>query len=186
VRDATRHAGGQAGTASLPAITEDLVLVIAKLRQSRPLIEELHGWLEKALATLSRKSETAPAALRAFCLGRKSCSSQDPTTGECAAATYTLTGSAKLNSLDPELNLRQVLERIADHPSERISELLPWNISLPTQTHSYKCSHISVHTSTGDSSVAYDSQSKIGQGEIDLTLLASRRLFINLLNRHYC
>jgi hypothetical protein len=32
----------------------------------------------------------------------------------------------------------------------------------------------------------YDSQSKFGQGEIDLTLLASYRFFINLLNRHYC
>jgi transposase len=48
--------------------------------------------------------------------------------GERAAAIYTLTGSAKLNRLDPELYLRQVLERIADHPIQRISELLPWNI----------------------------------------------------------
>jgi hypothetical protein len=46
-------------------------------------------------------------------------------------------GSAKLNILDPELYLRQVLERIADHPIQRISELLRWNISLSTQTHSY-------------------------------------------------
>jgi hypothetical protein len=51
-------------------------------------------------------------------------------------------GGPKLNSLDPERYLRQVLERIADHPIQHISELLPWNISLPTQTHthSYKCS----------------------------------------------
>jgi IS66 C-terminal element len=44
---------------------------------------------------------------------------------ERAAATYALTGSAKPNSLDPELCLRQVLERIADHPIQRLSELLP-------------------------------------------------------------
>jgi transposase len=34
-----------------------------------------------------------------------------------------------LNGVDPELYLREVLERIADHPITRISELLPWNIS---------------------------------------------------------
>jgi IS66 C-terminal element len=44
--------------------------------------------------------------------------------GERAAAIYTLTGTAKLNGLDPELYLRQVLERIADHPINRIAELL--------------------------------------------------------------
>jgi transposase len=45
--------------------------------------------------------------------------------GERAAAIYTLLGSAKLNGLDPELYLRHVLERIADHPITRIEELLP-------------------------------------------------------------
>jgi IS66 C-terminal element len=48
--------------------------------------------------------------------------------GERAAAIYSLIGSAKLNGLDPEGYLRQVLVRIADHPITRIEELLPWNV----------------------------------------------------------
>jgi IS66 C-terminal element len=58
--------------------------------------------------------------------------------GERAAAIYSLIGSAKLNGLDPEAYLHQVLTRIADHPINRIDELLPWNLNLtsagvPTQ-----------------------------------------------------
>jgi hypothetical protein len=50
--------------------------------------------------------------------------------GERAARIYSLLGSAKLNGLDPELYLHHVLERIADHPINRIHELLPWNVSI--------------------------------------------------------
>jgi hypothetical protein len=48
--------------------------------------------------------------------------------GERAAAIYSLIGTAKLNGLDPEAYLRLVLGRIAEHPSHRIEELLPWNV----------------------------------------------------------
>ena len=49
--------------------------------------------------------------------------------GQRAAAIYSLVEMAKLNGLDPEGYLREVLARIADHPINRIDELLPWNIA---------------------------------------------------------
>ena len=47
--------------------------------------------------------------------------------GTRAAAMYTLIESAKMSGHDPEAYLRNVLARIADHPINRISNLLPWN-----------------------------------------------------------
>lgn len=49
--------------------------------------------------------------------------------GERAAAIYTLIGTAKLNELDPEAYLRHVLERIPDHPIDKIEALLPWSLA---------------------------------------------------------
>jgi hypothetical protein len=49
--------------------------------------------------------------------------------GERAATIYSLIETAKLHGLDPEDYLRQVLERIADHPVKRVHELLPWNLT---------------------------------------------------------
>lgn len=51
--------------------------------------------------------------------------------GDRAAAIYSLLGTARLNGLDPELYLRRVLVQIADHPINRIQELLPWNLAAP-------------------------------------------------------
>lgn len=53
---------------------------------------------------------------------------------ERAAAIYSLIGTAKLNGLDPEAYLRELFARIAEHPINRIDDLLPWNlvIQLPS------------------------------------------------------
>ena len=46
--------------------------------------------------------------------------------GERAAAIYSIIATAKLNVVEPEAYLRDVLARIADHKINRIEELLPW------------------------------------------------------------
>jgi hypothetical protein len=128
--------------------------------RARPLVEEVHVGMNKTLAKISRKSDTAAAiryalsrwraltrylddglieldnsaaerALRGVALGRKNyLFAGSDAGGERAACLYSLLGTAKLNGLDPELYLREVLNRIADHPISRIHELLPWNFSV--------------------------------------------------------
>jgi transposase len=127
--------------------------------QARPLLDSLKQWLEETLGKLSRKSDTALAvryalsrwdallryvddgrieidnnaaerSLRTVALGRKNyLFAGSDAGGERAAAIYSLIGSAKLNGLDPEAYLRNVLSRIADHPINRIEQLLPWNVT---------------------------------------------------------
>jgi transposase len=74
-------------------------------------------------------NNAAERSLRTVVLGRKNylfCGSDAG--DERAAAIYGLIGTAQLNGLNPEAYLREVLSRIADHPINRIEELLPWNL----------------------------------------------------------
>lgn len=124
-----------------------------------PLLEELHAWLTGMVGRVSAKSELAKAigysltrwqaltryrddgrieidnnaaerALRGVALGRGNYLFMGSDAGgERAASIYSLVETAKLNGLDPQAYLREVLTRIADHPINRIDELLPWNIA---------------------------------------------------------
>ena len=76
-------------------------------------------------------NNAAERALRGVSLGRKNYLFMGSDAGgERAASLYSLMETAKLNGLDPEAYLREVLGRIADHPINRIDELLPWKIAL--------------------------------------------------------
>jgi len=131
----------------------------ARQEQAAPLLEQLHQWLVTSLTKVSAKSEVAAAinyslkrwealtrycddglieidnnaaerALRGPVLSRKNfLFAGADSGGERAAAMYSLLQTAKLQGMDPEAYLRFVLERIADHPINRIDELLPWNVA---------------------------------------------------------
>jgi hypothetical protein len=132
--------------------------------QARPILDELRQWMERMLRSLSAKSDTAGAiryamshwraltryvddglldidnssaerALRAIAIGRKNYLFFGADSGgRRAASFYTLIGSAKLIGLDPSFYLRTVMARIAQHPINRISELLPWNLTATLQS----------------------------------------------------
>ena len=124
---------------------------------SAPVLADLKGWMQAERKKLSRHSPVAKAmdymlrrwdrfarfledgricltnnaaerALRGIALGRKSwlfCGSDRG--GVRAAAMYTLIGTAKLNDVDPQAWLADVLGRIAGTPQSQLDELLPWN-----------------------------------------------------------
>lgn len=131
--------------------------------QVTPLVAELETWMRAARSKLSRHAEVGKAmdymlkrwdtfsrflndgriclsnnaaerVLRGVALGRKAwlfCGSDRG--GERAAAIYTLIVTAKLNGIDPRAWLADVLLRIADQPTSRLHELLPWNWNPPAQ-----------------------------------------------------
>ena len=122
-----------------------------------PLIADLARWLREERPKLSRGNDLAKAmdyllkrwpaftrflndgricllnnaaerALRGIALGRKSwLFAGSDRGGERAAALYSLIVTAKLNDVDPQAWLADVLARIAEHPARDIDELLPWN-----------------------------------------------------------
>jgi hypothetical protein len=121
------------------------------------MAEALAVWADMTARKLSRKSELAGAsrymqarwtalvrcfddgrlaldnnaaerALRGVAIGRKNwLFAGSDAGGRRAAAMYSLIESAKLNGINPQLYLADVLARIADHPARHIAELLPWN-----------------------------------------------------------
>lgn len=76
-------------------------------------------------------NNAAERAMRPPAMGRKNWTfAGSDEGGERAAILYTLIESAKINGVDPEAYLRHVLTYIADHPINRIAELLPWNLAV--------------------------------------------------------
>lgn len=128
--------------------------------RSAPNLAELRAWLTDTHARLSVKSPLAGAiqytlvrwaaltryvedgsieidnnaaerAIRALVLGRRNyLFAGSDAGGETAARLYSLIGTCRLNGMDPHAYLRHVLARVADHPVNRIQELLPWNVAL--------------------------------------------------------
>ncbi|HUI34987.1 MAG TPA: IS66 family transposase [Stellaceae bacterium] len=126
-------------------------------QRSKPIAEALAVWADETVRKLSRKSELAAAfrytrarwaalvqcfddgrlaldnnpaerALRGVAIGRKNwLFAGSDAGGRRAAAIYSLIESAKLNDINPQHYLADVLARIADHPARHIAELLPWN-----------------------------------------------------------
>ena len=124
---------------------------------SAPLVADLHAWMREHRAGLSGKNDVAKAmdymlkrwaafarfledgricltnnaaerALRGIALGRKSwLFAGSDRGGQRAAVMYALIVTAKMNDVDPQAWLADVLARIADHPASRLDELLPWN-----------------------------------------------------------
>lgn len=125
--------------------------------ESKPIAESLRRWADATVAKLSGKSELAAAfrymharwpalircfddgrlaldnnpaerALRGVAVGRKNWLFAGSDQGGVRAATlFSLIETAKLNRIDPQAYLTDVLARIADHPAKRIAELLPWH-----------------------------------------------------------
>jgi transposase len=77
-------------------------------------------------------NNAAERALRGVALGRRAwLFAGSDRGGERAAVIYSPIVTAKLNGIDPQAWLADVLRRIADHPASRLDELLPWHWKRP-------------------------------------------------------
>lgn len=112
-------------------VLERLDLVVDLLKFSRRRHDVLRKirrveFLDDGRVCLSNNA--AERALRGIALGRKSwlfCGSDRG--GQRAAAMYSLIVTAKMNDVDPQAWLADVLSRIAAHPAHQLDQLLPWN-----------------------------------------------------------
>ena len=96
---------------------------ITRIKRLRPYLD--HGLLEI-------DNNTAERGMRAIAIGRKNwLFAGSERGGRSAAIAYTLIETAKLNGVDPQGWLTDVLSRIADHKITRIDELLPWYCAAP-------------------------------------------------------
>ncbi len=76
-------------------------------------------------------NNAAERALRAVCLGKKNFMFfGSDHGGERGALLYGLIGTCRLNGIDPEAYLRHILSVLPEWPSNRVDELLPWNVVL--------------------------------------------------------
>ena len=91
---------------------------LARMPKARPYLD--HGFLEL-------DNNTAERAVRPVTLGRKNYLFMGSEAGgKSAAIAYTLIETAKMNKVNPEAWLAWVLERIQDHPANRMGDLMPW------------------------------------------------------------
>ncbi len=96
---------------------------LTRIKRLRPYLD--HGILEI-------DNNTAERAMRAIAIGRKNwLFAGSERGGRSAAIAYTLIETAKLNGVDPQAWLTDVLGRIADHKITRIDELMPWHYAAP-------------------------------------------------------
>jgi transposase len=137
-RSVADGARGRAQVESVPRLVDLERFLRAALREisakstlARAIRYALSRWGALTLYTsdgrLEMTNNTAERAIRPLVLGRKNyLFAGSDSGGVRAAKMYTLIETAKLNGLDPEAYLRDIIACIADHPINRIDELLPW------------------------------------------------------------
>jgi transposase len=128
-----------------------------RLEKSRPIVVDLETWMRQQRTLLSSNNDTAKAinyllnrwaaftrflddgrvclsnnaaerALRGVAVGRRNWTfAGSDAGGHRAAAVYTLIETCKMNDVDPQAWLADVLARLPDHPANKVVDLLPWN-----------------------------------------------------------